>query len=127
MKSVAVRRLLKPPHRSFFLLGPRGTGKSTWLKSVFPKAIHLDLLDASLALELARDPHRLEALIEGKGPARWIILDEVHRLMEIRPWSFALCGSSARKLKRGGRRSLSGPSAHDEYGSVFPQRTGAAV
>lgn len=114
----AVHRLLKSPTRSFFLFGPRGTGKSTWLKSAFPQAVRLDLLDASLALELTRDPHRLEALIEGRGPSRWIVLDEiqkipplleeVHRLMETQPWRFALCGSSSRKLKRGGADLLGG-------------------
>lgn len=118
MKPVVLHRLLKPPHRSFFLFGPRGIGKSTWLRHVFPGAIHLDLLNASLALELERDPHRLEAIIDGKGPVRWIILDEiqkipllldeVHRLMETRSWCFALCGSSARKLKRGGADLLAG-------------------
>lgn len=118
MKYPPIERLLKPPSRSFFLFGPRGTGKSTWLKRAFPKAVHLDLLDASLALELTRDPHRLEAMIEGKGLTRWVILDEiqkipslleeVHRLMESRSWRFALCGSSARKLKRGGADLLGG-------------------
>lgn len=52
------------PERSFFLFGPRGTGKSTWLKQVLPEAPRLDLLDASLYLELTRDPHRLEALAQ---------------------------------------------------------------
>lgn len=118
MKSGSVQRLLKPPSRSFFLFGPRGTGKSTWLKKAFPRAVHLDLLNASLSLELSRDPHRLEALIEAGGSAKWVILDEiqkipslleeVHRLMETRPWKFALCGSSARKLKRGGADLLAG-------------------
>lgn len=113
-----IRRLLSRPTRSFFLLGPRGTGKSTWLKHVLPKAPRLDLLDASLYLELARDPHRLEAIV-GSCPARsWVVvdeiqkvpalLDEVHRLMESRGWRFALCGSSARKLRRGGANLLAG-------------------
>jgi len=85
---------------------------------VLPDAFRLDLLDASLFLELSRDPHRLEALI-GKRPAgAWVVLDEiqkvpalldeVHRLMELRRWRFALCGSSARKLRRGGANLLAG-------------------
>jgi len=38
-------RLLKPPRaKSFFVFGPRGTGKTTWVKSVFPKAVYLDLI-----------------------------------------------------------------------------------
>lgn len=111
-------RLLKCPGRSFFLFGPRGTGKSTWLRQVLPDAFRLDLLDASLYLELSRDPHRLEALIGNRQDGAWIILDEiqkvpplldeVHRLMENHPWNFALCGSSARKLRRGGANLLAG-------------------
>ena len=117
-RDVTIPRLLRRPDRSFFLFGPRGAGKSTWLQQVLPDALRLDLLDASLFLELSRDPHRLEALI-GKRPAgAWVVLDEiqkipalldeVHRLMESRRWRFALCGSSARKLRRGGANLLAG-------------------
>jgi predicted AAA+ superfamily ATPase len=113
-----IQRLLRRPPRSFFLFGPRGTGKSTWLRHTLPKAPYFDLLDASLYLELSRDPHRLEGMV-GARPARsWVILDEiqkvpglldeVHRLMELRRWRFALCGSSARKLRRGGANLLGG-------------------
>jgi predicted AAA+ superfamily ATPase len=76
------------------------------------------LLDASLFLELSRDPHRLEALIGNRPAGAWVVLDEiqkvpalldeVHRLMELRRWRFALCGSSARKLRRGGANLLAG-------------------
>ncbi len=81
----------------------------------------LDLLDTSLQLELMANPHKLEALV-GKRPAgAWVVLDEVqkvpalldevHRLMELRRWRFALCGSSARKLKRGSADLLAGRAA----------------
>ena len=113
-----IPRLLQRPDRSFFLFGPRGTGKSTWLQQVLPDAFRLDLLDASLFLELSRDPHRLEALIGGRPAGTWIVLDEiqkvptlldeVHRLMGLQKWTFALCGSSARKLRRGGANLLAG-------------------
>jgi predicted AAA+ superfamily ATPase len=113
-----IPRLLTPPDRSFFLFGPRGTGKSTLLRQVLPEALYLDLLDASLYLELSRDPHRLEAIIGDRPKGAWIVLDEiqktpalldeVHRLMESRRWRFALCGSSARKLRRGGANLLAG-------------------
>ncbi|MBI4803508.1 MAG: ATP-binding protein [Elusimicrobia bacterium] len=113
-----IKRLLGAPERSFFLFGPRGTGKSTWLAGALPGALRLDLLDASLALELARDPHRLEALIGSRPAGSWValdeiqkipaLMDEVHRLMESRAWRFALCGSSARKLRRGGVNLLAG-------------------
>ena len=93
-------------------------GKSTWLKQVLPGAAHLDLLDASLFLELTRDPHRMEALVGPKPAGTWIVIDEIqkapplldeaHRLIEDRRWKFALCGSSARKLRRGGVNLLGG-------------------
>lgn len=118
MDSYRIPRQLKRPDRSFFLFGPRGTGKSTWLKHVLPEAMYLDLLDASLFLELSRDPHRLEAIIGSLPERSWVVLDEiqkipalmdeVHRLMEMKKWRFALCGSSARKLKRGGANLLAG-------------------
>jgi len=117
-KETLIHRLLHCPDRSFFLFGPRGTGKSTWLRQVLPDAVRLDLLDTSLYLELSRDPHHLEALIGKRPPGSWIVLDEiqkipglldeVHRLMETRRWRFALCGSSARKLRRGGANLLGG-------------------
>ena len=113
-----IQRLLKCPGRSFFLFGPRGTGKSTWLSQALPDAFSVDLLDASLYLELSRDPHRLEAMIGSRKNGAWIILDEiqkvpplldeVHRLMENHKWNFALCGSSSRKLRRGGANLLAG-------------------
>jgi predicted AAA+ superfamily ATPase len=113
-----IHRLLQCPDVSFFLFGPRGTGKSTWLRHVLPGALFLDLLDASLFLEMSRDPHRLEAMAGGQPNGSWIVLDEiqkipslldeVHRLIESRRWRFALCGSSARKLRRGGANLLAG-------------------
>jgi predicted AAA+ superfamily ATPase len=113
-----IHRLLKPPDRSFFLFGARGAGKSTWLRQIFPHAIMLDLLDTSLQLQLTVNPHELENLIGDKPSGTWIVLDEVqkipalldevHRLSESRRWRFALCGSSARKLKRGGVDLLAG-------------------
>jgi predicted AAA+ superfamily ATPase len=88
------------------------------LGQVLPEAVLFDLLDTSLYLELSRDPHRLEALIGKRPSGSWIVLDEiqkipglldeVHRLMETRRWRFALCGSSARKLRRGGANLLGG-------------------
>ena len=117
-KETLIHRLLRCPDRSFFLFGPRGTGKSTWLRQVLPEAVRFDLLDTSLYLELSRDPHRLEALVGKRPSGSWVVLDEiqkipslldeVHRLMETCRWRFALCGSSARKLRRGGANLLGG-------------------
>lgn len=111
-------RLLRVPDHSFFLFGARGTGKSTWLRHQLPKALYLDLLDTSLQLELSARPSRLESLVGRTSSEDWVILDEVqkipalldevHRLMESRSQRFALCGSSARQLKRGGADLLAG-------------------
>lgn len=118
MNTTTVQRLLSPTERSFFLFGPRGTGKSTWLHGVLPGAYRLDLLDTELYYELQREPHRLEALIGRHPENAWVILDEiqkvpalldeVHRLMESRHWRFVLCGSSARQLKKAGVNLLAG-------------------
>jgi predicted AAA+ superfamily ATPase len=111
------RHVVLPAEQSFFLLGPRGTGKSTLLGQAFPDAVVLDLLDLGLYAELLAHPERLEALLAPHAPARIVIdeiqrlpmlLDEVHRLIERRRWRFALTGSSARKLRRGGVNLLAG-------------------
>ncbi len=113
-----IKRHLKIPLRSFFLFGPRGTGKSTWLKQNFNTAVFIDLLDTSVSLELQRNPNNLEAIVGNIPENSWIVideiqkipilLDEVHRLIEKRKWKFAISGSSARKLKREGVNLLGG-------------------
>lgn len=111
-------RLLKVPSgKSFFLFGPRGTGKSSWVRQQFPDAPYLDLLAADVYTELLAAPARLESRI-GPRHRGWVVidevqkvpalLDEVHRLIESRRWRFALTGSSARKLRRGGVNLLAG-------------------
>jgi predicted AAA+ superfamily ATPase len=111
-------RLLKPPKaKSFFLFGPRGTGKSAWVRAAFPKAIYLDLLEAEVFNALSADPQRLEDRIP-PGFGDWVVLDEVqripellnevHRLIERRKLKFAMTGSSARKLRRQGVNLLAG-------------------
>jgi predicted AAA+ superfamily ATPase len=102
MKEFHVTRLLKVPDLSFFLFGPRGVGKTTWLKEVLPDASFFDLLDSSLFLELSRNPGTLKAMIGNRPKDSWIVIDE------IKGWRFALCGSSARKLRRGGVNLLGG-------------------
>lgn len=111
-------RLIEPPkQKSFFLLGPRGTGKSSWVRSKFPGALYFDLLEADLYAKLSARPQRLEDLIPSRHKD-WIILDEiqkipeildeVHRLIEKRKLKFILTGSSARKLKKKGVNLLAG-------------------
>lgn len=110
-------RLLEPPKGSFFLFGPRGTGKSSWVRARLPKAVILDLLEADRYLELHADPHRLERHVP-RDHSGWVVidevqkvpalLDEVHRLIEGRRLRFALTGSSARSVRRRGVNLLGG-------------------
>jgi predicted AAA+ superfamily ATPase len=120
-------RLLKTPHRSVFLFGPRGTGKSTWIRQRFPEATTYDLLDTSETLRLTRDPGTLYRELVGLPPESWVVidevqkvpalLDEVHRLMESRRLRFVLSGSSARKIRHGGVNLLAGRAITT---SMFP-------
>src|SRR3990167_2118447 len=111
-------RLLKPPkNKSFFLFGPRGTGKTTWVKSAFPDALYLDLLEAEIFNDLLANPQRLENYIPINFKDFVIIdeiqripnlLNEVHRLIEKSHQKFILTGSSARKLRKKGENLLAG-------------------
>lgn len=113
-----IDRLLVPPTRSFFLFGPRSVGKSFWLRRHFGSAPYFDLLKHSNYLELSRNPSILEARIGDKPRGSWVCIDEiqkipallseVHRLIEEKGFNFALSGSSARKLRRGGADLLAG-------------------
>lgn len=110
-------RLLEAPRKSFFLFGPRGTGKSSWVKQQLPGALYFDLLDSVTYLELLASPRRLGERIP-TNHRDWVVLDEVqkvpavldevHRLIETRKLRFALTGSSARKLKSKGVNLLAG-------------------
>ena len=44
-----IPRFFEPPKQSFFLFGPRGTGKSTFVKQRFPDALYADGLKLSEA------------------------------------------------------------------------------
>lgn len=130
------RTLEPPPDKSFFLFGPRGTGKSTLLRERFPEAVHLDLLDAEIHTALLASPQRLEGYLAPKYKG-WVVLDEVqklpavldevHRLIERRRLRFALTGSSARRLRRSDVNLLAGraltlrlhPLTAAELGSDF--------
>jgi predicted AAA+ superfamily ATPase len=111
-------RLIKsPPKKSFFLFGPRGTGKTTWVKFAFPEVVYIDLLEAEVFNDLTANPQRLENFIPPDF-RDWIVIDEVqrvpdllhevHRLIESRKYRFILTGSSPRKLKRKGPNLLAG-------------------
>jgi predicted AAA+ superfamily ATPase len=102
---------------SCFLFGPRGTGKTFWLRHSLPKSIYIDLLEARTSGELLADPQRLADRIPPNDRRPIVIdeiqhapalLDEVHRLIETRNLVFVMTGSSPRKLRRGGSNLLAG-------------------
>ena len=104
---------------SYFLFGPRGTGKSTWLKHLYKGSPVIDLLEPDVYRGYSARPERLREFVEGNPDNDVIIIDEiqkapqlldpVHALLEEKPGlQFILTGSSSRKLKRAGVDLLSG-------------------
>jgi len=115
----ALDRFMREPRGSFFLLGPRGTGKSTWLQQRFADALWVNLLEPDIHRRLLAHPERLSELLQGCIHTRTVVIDEVQRVPELLSvvhqfierkdgWRFILTGSSARKLKRSGVDLLAG-------------------
>lgn len=102
---------------SIFLFGPRGTGKTSWIKAHFKNILYFDLLNTEILNDFLANPARLEARIP-KGFEQYIVIDEVqkvpellnevHRLIETYHYRFILTGSSARSLRRKGINLLGG-------------------
>lgn len=127
-------RILSPSlRRSFFLFGPRSTGKSTLLETLLPesRALWINLLDPKVERPLARNPGVLSELLDHElaGPKRqWVVIDEVQKVPELlslvhlyiqkKKFLFALTGSSGRKLKRGGADLLGGRASWFELSSL---------
>jgi predicted AAA+ superfamily ATPase len=114
-----IPRFFDPGPEHFFLLGPRGTGKTSWTRNRFPNALRIDLLDPAVHREYAARPERLRELVEGNRRVRQIVVDEVQKLPELLEvvhllierrtgQQFILTGSSARKLRRAGVNLLGG-------------------
>lgn len=115
-----ITRMLEKPlknPKSFFLLGPRGTGKTHWIKQKLPNAVYIDLLNLETYTYLQANPHRLVEFIP-RDCDTWIVIDEVqkipallnevHRLIENNNHIFILTGSSARSLRKKGVNLLAG-------------------
>lgn len=125
MDSLIVKRQLGlklPPSQSAFLWGARKTGKSTFLKLHFPKSLYFDFLNTDLFFEFVKQPSLLrEVILTSKNQSQLKqpiildevqkiprIMDEIHWLIENKKLSFILCGSSARKMRRGHTNLLGG-------------------
>jgi predicted AAA+ superfamily ATPase len=107
----SIPRHFRAPKESFFLFGPRGTGKSSWVRRAFPDALWIDLLEPDVHRAYASRPERLRELVAGNPKRRVVVIDEVQKVPELlgvvhslreknRSLRFVLTGSSARKLKR---------------------------
>lgn len=119
-------------NNSFFLWGPRQAGKTSLLKSIFPTSPYIDLLNNTQFIKYTNDPSRLFEELALTTPSKPVIideiqkvpalLDEVHRLIETHKINFGLCGSSARKLRRGHANMLGGRALRYElFGLVSPE------
>jgi len=128
-----VKRILDiklPQKQSAFLWGPRKTGKTTYLKKHFPDSLVFDFLKTDLFIEVSKNPALLRERILAKDKKVLKhpiiidevqkvpqVLDEVHWLIGNKGLRFILCGSSARKLRRGHVNLLGGRAWHYE---MFP-------
>lgn len=107
-----------PPKESFFLWGPRQSGKTTLLKSLYPDALWYDLLKTDTTIRLLKEPYLFREEILAKPETKLVIvdeiqkvpalLDEIHWLIENTSTVFGMCGSSARKVRRGHANLLGG-------------------
>ncbi len=126
------------PKESFFLLGPRGTGKSTFLRQFLPPAQFLDFLDPEIFRHYKAKPELFRELVDGNPSTKIFVLDEIQKIPEIltvihsliekkKGIQFILTGSSARKLKQSGVDLLAGralfckmhPFTASELGDAF--------
>lgn len=118
----SIGRFFIPPKGSFFLLGPRGTGKSTLARQAFPEAVRVDLLEPDAFRAYSARPERLSELVRGHPEDAVFVIDEIQKVPELlacvhalieerRGIRFVLTGSSARKIRRAGVDLLAGRAA----------------
>lgn len=113
------KRFFTPPQQSYFLLGPRGTGKTTWLRKQYSDAYWLDLLEPDLFRLFSTAPEKLGQILDEHSDQTVVIIDEIQKVPELldvvhkfiekkKGYQFILTGSSARKLKKHGINLLGG-------------------
>ena len=129
------KRFFHPPSTSYFLFGPRGTGKTTWLHQEYPDAIWIDLLDTETFKSLSSSPGLVRDISLGGGSKRVVVIDEVQKVPEMlsevhklieekRGLQFILTGSSARKLKREGVDLLAGRALLEKMPPLYAGEMG---
>lgn len=126
--NVQYERALEPSKFSYFLFGPRGTGKSTWIQATYPNAMTVNLLRAKEYRELLKDPGLLEQWVKAANP-KTVVIDEIQKLPELldeiqnlmferKSLQFVLTGSSARKLKKMNANLLAGRARTREFYTI---------
>lgn len=130
------RRLVLPqtPRRSFFLWGPRQTGKTTLLKACYPRAHWLDLLRSDNLMRFLQHPGAFREEVRGLPKGQLVVVDEVQKapgllddiqsLIEDEGRIFALCGSSARQLRRSHANLLGGRALRQELFGLVSEEIG---
>jgi len=119
---------------TFFLWGPRQAGKTTLLRATYPDALWIDFLKAEEYRRYLQNPELLRGELAVRTSVRQVVIDEVqkvppildeaHWLLENRGVQFALCGSSARKVKRGQANLLGGRGVRYELHGLTAQEIG---
>ncbi|MBW1787203.1 MAG: ATP-binding protein [Deltaproteobacteria bacterium] len=127
-------RLPDKPVNSFFLWGPRKTGKTTLLKSCYPDALRIDLLKTDELMRYTKEPSLLREDVAALPPERLVVIDEIQKapvLLDeihymIQEWQrvFGLCGSSARKVRKGRANLLGGRAIRYELLGLVSQELG---
>ncbi len=114
-----IPRFFDPPGKSYFLFGPRGTGKSTFLRAMYPGSIYIDMLNPDLQRRFQSRPENLMELVRANKSSNTFIIDEIQKVPELlsvvhslieedKNLQFILTGSSTRKIKKSGINLLAG-------------------
>ncbi|HEX4840425.1 MAG TPA: AAA family ATPase [Rhabdochlamydiaceae bacterium] len=130
-----IKRFFEEPNKSYFLFGPRGTGKSTMAKLRHPQGLIIDLRLPELRLKLASNPQYLLELVRAQPKGQVVIIDEIQKVPELlslvhvlieekKGWIFVLTGSSSRKLKREGVDLLAGRALKKELHPFMASEVG---
>ncbi len=130
------QRFFTPPQQSYFLFGPRGTGKSTWLEQRYPHAYWVDLLDPETFRYFSAGAERLRSILIEQPEQKIIVIDEIQKVPDLldivhsmieekKGYQFIMTGSSARKLRKQGVNLLGGRAILKHMSPFFAAELGS--